>query len=360
MVQLKVGFFKFGEEEFELRYVVDDNKNVKFVAKDIALMLKYEDPKGAVQKHVDTKYKTPYQPTCQNNIEVGAAKIEGGQNGSLAQNGAAKIVGQNSPLYLHPSTWMITKAGVIQLIMKSKLPHAVELQEWLLEEVIPQVLCTGKYNPAISSGEDDESYAMRLYKDFQLIVQKKDEQLQQLTARIQKMSEQKDQVIHRIMNDMNRMYTGFQDTMQKKDEIMAQKDMMMVQKDEQVSKMIDRMVDLSGRAVQYPANDKKLPMICIAKNNTTFQAITGQRPYVEQQKHKRSFDEADIIVEEKRPNPVVDWNNAMHEASLKFSKDNVKRLKRSVYFDLPADADKFKIMLQQMLTNNNNKNVLMK
>nr|WRK23477.1 baculovirus repeat orf c [Bombyx mori nucleopolyhedrovirus] len=33
--------------------------------------------------------------------------------------------------------------------MKSKLPYAIELQEWLLEEVIPQVLCTGKYAPAV-------------------------------------------------------------------------------------------------------------------------------------------------------------------------------------------------------------------
>nr|AIL25160.1 bro-c [Mamestra brassicae multiple nucleopolyhedrovirus] len=350
MSLVKVGLFKFGEEEFELRYVVEDNKNVKFVAKDIALMLKYEDTKGAVQKHVDTKYKSTYQPNGQTNFDVGSAKIEGSQNGSLLKIGAAKIVGRNSPLYLHPATWMITKAGVIQLIMKSKLPYAVELQEWLLEEVIPQVLCTGKYSPAITNDEND---AVRLYKDFQVIVQKKDEQLQQLTVQIQKMAEQKDQAIHRIMNDMNRMYTGFQETMQKKDEMMAQKDMMMALKDEQVSKMIDKMVDLSDRAVQYPANEKKLPMICIAKNGTTFEAITGQRPYVEQQKHKRSFDEANIIVEEKRPNPVVDWNNAMHEASLTFNKDNVKRFKRSVYFDVPADADKFKNMLQQMLINNN-------
>nr|WRK23141.1 baculovirus repeat orf a [Bombyx mori nucleopolyhedrovirus] len=33
--------------------------------------------------------------------------------------------------------------------MKSKLPYALELQAWLLEEVIPQVLCTGKYAPAV-------------------------------------------------------------------------------------------------------------------------------------------------------------------------------------------------------------------
>ena len=114
----------------------------------------------------------------------------------------------------------------------------------------------------------------------------------------------------------------------------------------------DKMVDLSGRAVQYPANNKKLPMICIAKNGSTFQAITGQRPYVEQQKHKRRFHEAEIVVEAKRPNPTVDWNNAMHEANTTFSKDCVKRFKRTVCFNSPDDADKFKNTLKQMLTNN--------
>lgn len=55
---------------------------------------------------------------------------------------------------MHPHTVLITKSGVIQLIMKSKLPYAIELQEWLLEEVIPQVLCTGKYDPAIKQQEE--------------------------------------------------------------------------------------------------------------------------------------------------------------------------------------------------------------
>ncbi|WBB27293.1 BRO-D [Mythimna sequax nucleopolyhedrovirus] len=337
-----------------------------FVARDIVAALKYDDKDQAVRKHVNHNYKRTYRQLVENDLDrakidpryqprrfdgvtqVGQSNIDNGSSEEFnkTETGVDRTdygttAKPGSPLYLHPITMMVSKSGVIQLIMKSKLPYAVELQEWLLEEVIPQVLSTGKYATAIQ----DETQALCLYKDLQSIVQKKDEQLQHLNKQLQKMSEQKDQVIHRIMNDMNRMYTGFQNTMQRKDEMMALKD-------EQVSKMIDKMVDLSDRAVQYPANEKKLPMICIAKNGTTFEAITGQRPYVEQQKHKRSFDQANIIVEEKRPNPVVDWNNAMHEASLTFSKDHVKRLKRSVYFDVPEDADKFKNMLQQMLVNN--------
>jgi prophage antirepressor-like protein len=129
--QVKMGEFRFGEDVFRLRYVLNDP--VKFVAKDVAGSLKYQDAKRAIRIHVDDKYKSTFE--------------HGGQIAPLASDGAAK---QGDPLYLHPHTVLITKEGVIQLIMKSKLPYAVELQAWLLEEVIPQVLCTGKYAPAIA------------------------------------------------------------------------------------------------------------------------------------------------------------------------------------------------------------------
>jgi prophage antirepressor-like protein len=334
MVVVKIGLFKFGCEEFELRYVIDKGLDVKFVGKDIATMLKYENTNLAIMKHTDEKYRTTYK-----SIEVGAEAIVGDDDKDQ------KIVRTNNPLYLQPHTVLVSKSGVIQLIMKSKLPYAVELQEWLFEEVIPQVLCTGKYTPAVESGGNNTELHVNIHKDYQTMIQKKDEQLQQLTVQIHKMAEQKDQVIHRIMNDMNRMYSGFQSTMQKKDEIMAQKD-------QQVLKMIDKMVDLSDRAVQYPANAKKLPTICVAKTGNTFYAITGQRSYVEQQKHKRRLADSDIIVNTKRPNPTVDWNNIMHEVCAVFDTANVKCSKRSLSFESSNSADKFKNMLQHMLSAN--------
>ncbi|ADD73851.1 BRO-J [Lymantria xylina nucleopolyhedrovirus] len=133
MSQVKIGQFKFGQDTFTLRYVLGDEQPVKFVAKDVASSLKYGNCNDAVSKHVDKKYKYTYSE-------------HGSQIASLASNALAK---QGDPLYLHPHTVLVTKEGVIQLIMKSKLPYAVELQAWLLEEVIPQVLCTGKYAPAV-------------------------------------------------------------------------------------------------------------------------------------------------------------------------------------------------------------------
>ncbi|AOT85518.1 bro-g [Cyclophragma undans nucleopolyhedrovirus] len=133
MAQVKIGQFKFGEDTFNLRYVVD-GEIVKFVAKDVANSLKYENTKDSIKKHIDEKYKS-------------TSFEQGSRIATLGQN---TMVKQGDPLYLHPSTVFITKEGVIQLIMKSKLPYAVELQAWLLEEVIPQVLCTGKYAPSVA------------------------------------------------------------------------------------------------------------------------------------------------------------------------------------------------------------------
>lgn len=132
MSLVKIGEFKFGEDTFSLRYVLERDDRVKFVAKDIASALKYADCKQAVRINVDEKYKCTFDQGC-----------------TLHTPASNSVVKRGDPLYLQANTVLITKEGVIQLIMKSKLPYAVELQAWLLEEVIPQVLCTGKYAPAV-------------------------------------------------------------------------------------------------------------------------------------------------------------------------------------------------------------------
>ncbi|AJD09183.1 baculovirus repeated namegeneORF [Condylorrhiza vestigialis mutiple nucleopolyhedrovirus] len=137
MAQVKIGQFKFGEDTFTLRYVLERDQQVKFVAKDIANSLKYANCKDAIIKHVNLKYKFTYAE----------------QGSEIATPAVDTVAKQGDPLYLQPHTILITKEGVIQLIMKSKLPYAVELQTWLLEEVIPQVLCTGKYAPAVKNSD---------------------------------------------------------------------------------------------------------------------------------------------------------------------------------------------------------------
>nr|AFS52017.1 DekiORF140 [Dendrolimus kikuchii nucleopolyhedrovirus] len=333
--QVKIGQFKFGEDTFNLRYIVDDGE-VRFVAKDVASSLKYLNCERAVRNHVDSKYKTAIDQTDQN-----------GRSGHNA------LVKRGDPLYLQPHTVLITKAGVIQLIMRSKLPHAVELQAWLLEEVIPQVLCTGKYNPAIKRQQEENKQlvnklikvfteqasalqAALLQKTDQLV--KKQEFIERIIAAKDRQIEAKDQQVSRVMTDLNRMYNGFQDTMQKKDDAMQKKDV-------QVSELVNKMVDLSERAVQYPADERKHPVLCVARDGTTFTAIAGQRTYVQQQKHKLNIGGGDIVLETKRPNPTVDWNNATHQVHA------TKRSKRSISFESQEDAQQFEDRIKYLLNN---------
>ncbi|ACF05373.1 BRO B I [Adoxophyes orana nucleopolyhedrovirus] len=342
MVCVKIGEFKFGDDTFTLRYVLEQNQQVKFVAKDVAAALKYVDCDQTVRKIVDSKYKTTYAQT---------PRDDGAASKSVAKRG--------DPLYLQPHTVLITKSGVIQLIMKSKLPYAIELQEWLLEEVIPQVLCTGKYDPAIKQREEENKQLVtKLIATFtdhanalQAVVAQKTEELvkkQEFIERIiaikDKQIEAKDLQVTRVMTDLNRMYTGFQDTMQKKDEIMHKKDLLLQVKDAQVSDLVAKVIDLSGRAVQYPADERKHPVLCVARNGTTFTAFAGQKAYVQNQKNKRNIDAASIVAEITRPNPIIDWNNATHKYPIP-----AKRTKRTISFESENDAQQFENKIKQLL-----------
>ncbi|QDL57079.1 BRO-C [Dione juno nucleopolyhedrovirus] len=141
------------------------------------------------------------------------------------------------------------------------------------------------------------------------------------------------------MTDLNRMYAGFQETMQRKDELLQTKD-------EQVTALVAKMVDLSGRAVQYPADERKQPVLCVARDGTTFTAIAGQKAYVQTQKHKRHIVAASVVAEAVRPNPTVDWNNATHQLP-------AKKSKRSISFESEEDAQQFEARIKQLLNNIN-------
>nr|AWJ76728.1 bro-k [Lymantria dispar multiple nucleopolyhedrovirus] len=132
MSQVKIGQFKFGEDAFTLRYVIAAEQSVKFVAKDIARSLKYENCAEAVRKHVDDKYKSAFEQLCFDDLRVK----------------------QGDPLYLHKSTILIDKIGVIQLFMRSKLHNAAELQNWFYERVLPQ--CTARQS-ALSLLQDAQA-----------------------------------------------------------------------------------------------------------------------------------------------------------------------------------------------------------
>ncbi|QNV47880.1 baculovirus repeat orf-a [Alphabaculovirus altersperidaniae] len=340
MSAVKVGLFKFGDEEFELRYVITQNKNrvVYFVAKDIAAALKYENTKKAIADHVEERYKITY----------------GGHENQPQSMIVNNLLVRTNILYLHPQTVLINKSGVIQLIMKSKLSYAVELQEWLLEEVIPQVLCTGKYSSAagalLDGGADGAVVDNEIVKQFQSQIEKKDDYIQNLIVQINRLTDNNNVMVKKLMSNVSEMYARLHETVTKTNEIM-------LQKDQQVNKLLEKLDGGGETTVSYPPIDNcKVQMICIGRKDNNFEAITGQKRHIRSQKLKRGFENFDILVETQRPNPILDWNNVTQDFHNKFPVRSMKRTKRSMCFDYAEDAENFDETIKKTFLLNDDQN----
>ncbi len=92
--------------------VVDRDGSPWFVAKSICDALGYGNSRDALSKHVRDKWK-------------GVANRD-----TLGGDQQVSI---------------INEAGVFALVMKSKMPRAIEFQDWVLEEVLPEIRRTGGY-----------------------------------------------------------------------------------------------------------------------------------------------------------------------------------------------------------------------
>lgn len=61
-------------------------------------------------------------------------------------------------------TWL-NEGNVFRLIMKSKMPEAVKFQDWVCEEVLPQIRRTGKYDSAAALLPQSLPEALRMLAD---------------------------------------------------------------------------------------------------------------------------------------------------------------------------------------------------
>lgn len=337
--------FYLNDEPVEVKFIEEKNNETVqfwFAAKEFAKAMGYERPDMAIDR-IDSRYRKKLEEFCYQ-----------------SKTGITSSV--------HPHTVFVNEPGLYQMVLSSKLKNerVEQFKSWVFEVVLPTIRKTGQYKiqqavvpndantvallQTISENivclKEDNDYLRKaiVLKDEQL---RENQQLMQTMSTqkdelIQKIVVHKDQQINRVMGDMNRMYTGFQQTMQKKDEILQKKD-------EQVSSLVEKVIDLSDRAVEYPVSDKKQPVLCIAKDETgtTFTAIAGQKPYVEQQKNKRGINESNIVHESKRPNPQIDWNNATHQVNEQ--RVPVKKSKRSLSFDSAEDAAQFEERVKHML-----------
>lgn len=97
--------------------VLNGEKGMFFIGKEVATMLGYVDTTQAVRKH------------CKKAFSIG---LEGGV--------------KTTPPSIDPQTKIIPESDVYRLIIKSKLPSAEAFEEWVMEDVLPEIRKTGSYN----------------------------------------------------------------------------------------------------------------------------------------------------------------------------------------------------------------------
>jgi anti-repressor protein len=144
----------FMNEEFgEVRTVTIDGI-VYFVAKDIAVSLKYTNTNKAIKDH------------CKKAIMAWG-------NDSLGRRQEYKV---------------IPKSDIYRLIVRSKLPDAEEFESWLFEEVLPQIEMTGGYIP-ISEEDSPELIMAKALKIAEKTIHEKDAIISELQPKAQAYSD---------------------------------------------------------------------------------------------------------------------------------------------------------------------------
>lgn len=102
----------FNFDNHNVRVVLDDNQTPMFVAKDVAKVLGYSDATNAIKQHC--KGVAKHHPITDNKNRTQKMRV-------------------------------IYEPDVYRLIFGSKLKSAVKFQDWVFEEVLPQIRQTGMY-----------------------------------------------------------------------------------------------------------------------------------------------------------------------------------------------------------------------
>ena len=111
-----------------------------FVGRDIAEALGYKDPSSTISKHCKHVEKTTIEAPC--------------QNGNVVKTQVS----------------LIPESDVYRLIIKSKLPEAEKFEEWVMDEVLPQLRMSGVYITESATQESIDYQSLygknRIYNTF--------------------------------------------------------------------------------------------------------------------------------------------------------------------------------------------------
>ena len=101
----------------EVRIILINGKEY-FIAKDVASILQYKKTANAIKDH------------CKNPVEW---------------QSFGKVT-ESMTIKLHPQTKVILEPDVWRLIIRSEMPEAEKIENWIFEEVLPSIRKTGKYD----------------------------------------------------------------------------------------------------------------------------------------------------------------------------------------------------------------------
>lgn len=104
-----------------VRTLQQDGAEPLFVAKDVALALGYANPADAIITH------------CRRRSYLGPVPL------ALPDQQNQHLIG------LHSETVLIPESDVYRLVMRSQLESAERFQDWVVEEVLPTLRKTGRY-----------------------------------------------------------------------------------------------------------------------------------------------------------------------------------------------------------------------
>lgn len=137
--------------------------------------------------------------------------------------------------------------------------------------------------------------------------------------------------------------------LQKTNELIEKYVSMLEEKDNRIQKLYNSLLELSERAVQYPAKSHQTPMLCVAREFNCLRAITGQKVHVAKMKRELS-NAAELVIDLVRPNPQVDFNNFVNHVETKFGEKVRVRNKRNFVFKTEDDAIEVAAMFKSLLT----------
>ena len=143
----------FNSTEFGSVRTATVNGEIMFVAKDIATILGYSNPRDAINKHVDDEDK-------------GVSKCD-------------------TPGGIQDLT-IINESGLYSLILSSKMPNAKKFKHWVTAEVLPDIRKNGGYISGQEKLSDDELMAKALLVAQNKIAER-DKMLEEKDNRIEQM-----------------------------------------------------------------------------------------------------------------------------------------------------------------------------